>query len=51
MVYYSAYDKMVVVCGTPDVDQWGRVAYNVLVDGNVKMIGSSQLKKRAPRVR
>ena len=51
LVYYSAFDKMVVVCGTPDVDQWGRVAYNVLVDGNVKMIGSSQLKKRAPRVR
>lgn len=51
LAYYPAFDKMVVVCGTPDVDQWGRVAYNVLMDGNVKMIGSSQLKKRAPRVR
>lgn len=51
LAYYPAFDKMVVICGTPDVDQWGRVAYNVLMDGNVKMIGSSQLKKRAPRVR
>ncbi len=49
LAYYQAFDKMVVVCGPPDIDQWGRVAYNVLMDGNVKMIGSTQLKKRAPR--
>ena len=52
LVYYVALDKLVVVCGTPDIDQWGRVAYNVLMDdGSVKMIGSNQLRKRAPRVR
>lgn len=49
LAYYPAFSKLVVVCGLPDIDQWGRVAYNVLMDGSIKMIGSSQLKKRAPR--